>query len=88
MCSEAYATNLRFELKKNGYTLARVARDVGVSKSLVSKILKRQRKNENVERFLASVLGVKAEQIWDLEFRDALVSTGCRRKEGEQRKVS
>jgi lambda repressor-like predicted transcriptional regulator len=88
MRTEIYATNLRFELKKNGYTLARVARNVGVSKSLVSKILKRQRKNKDVELFLASVLGVKAEHLWHLEFRDALVSTDCERKEGDRQKAS
>ena len=86
--SEAYAASLRFELKKKGLTLADIAGKVGVSTSLVSKTLKKQRKNADVQRFVAAALGVPGEQLWHLEFRDALVSTGCRRKEGEQRKVS
>lgn len=86
--SEAYATSLRFELKKKGLTLADIAGQVGVSTSLVSKTLKKQRKNADVQHFVADALGVPLEQLWHLQFRDALVSTDPSRKEGDQRKAS
>ena len=88
MESETYAASLRFELKKKGLTLAKIASKVGVSTSLVSKTLKKQRKNADVQRFVAAALEVPLEQLWHLEFRDALVSTDCRRKEGDLRKAS
>lgn len=86
--SEAYAASLRFELKKKGLTLADIAGKVGVSTSLVSKTLKKQRKNADVQHFVADALGVPLEQLWHLEFRDALVSKGRRRKEGDPLKAS
>lgn len=86
--SEAYAASLRFELKKKGLTLAEIAGKVGVSTSLVSKTLKKQRKNADVQRFVAAALGVPEEQLWRLEFRDALISTEYVRKEGDLRKAS
>ncbi|WP_461428497.1 helix-turn-helix domain-containing protein [Gymnodinialimonas sp.] len=88
MDSESYAASLRFELKKKSLTLADIAGQVGVSTSLVSKTLKKQRKNADVQHFVADTLGVPVEQLWHLEFRDALVSIDCERKEGDPRKAS
>jgi len=85
MDSEAYAACLRFELNKRGLTLVGIADEVGVSASLVSKTLKKQRKNAEVQQFIATSLGVPAEQLWQLEFRDGLVSTTPRGKEGQPR---
>lgn len=88
MDAEAYATHLRCELKNKGYSLALIAEEVGVSTSLVSKTLKRQRKSELVEARVASVLGVPALHLWNLNFRDTLfpLEAGC--KGDHQRKAS
>lgn len=88
MNSESYAASLRFELKKKGLTLVDIAGEVGVSTSLVSKTLKKQRKNSDVQRFVAAALGVSVEQLWHLEFRDALISTEQVRKDSDLRKAS
>ena len=82
MDSEAYAASLQFELKKNGFTLVDIAGQVGVSTSLVSKTLKRQRKNDAVQHFVASALGVPVEQLWHLKFRDALTATSLSDQKG------
>jgi|GEM_PF-5890309 len=86
--SEAYAASLRFELQKKGLTLAGIARELGVSTSLVSKTLKKQRKNADVQCYVAAALEVQVEQLWHLEFRDTLIATGHRRKEGHLCKAS
>ncbi len=88
MHSDGYAANLRFELRKQGLTLARIASEVGCSKSFVSKILKQQRKNEEVELFVAEALGIQVGQLWQLEFRDSLVSTCLEPREGDLQNMS
>lgn len=88
MQSDGYAANLSFELRKRGLTLAMIADEVGCSKSFVSKILKQQRKNEEVELFVAEALGIPVDQLWQLEFRDSLVSTCLERKEGDLQNMS
>lgn len=58
------AETLKYQLKMAGLALADVAESVGVSCSLVSKVIHRSRSSESVQEFIAKQLGTSVEELF------------------------
>ncbi len=58
------AETLKYQLKMAGLALADVAESVGVSRSLVSKVIHRSRSSEPVQEFIAKQLGTSVEELF------------------------
>lgn len=58
------AESLKYQLKMAGFTLAKVAKKVGVSRSLVSKVLHRSRSSEAVQDFIALQLDTPVDELF------------------------
>ncbi|MEO9649379.1 MAG: helix-turn-helix transcriptional regulator [Roseobacter sp.] len=58
------AESLKYQLKMAGYSLAEVAEKVGVSRSLVSKVLHRSRRSKEVQKFIARQLDTPVDELF------------------------
>jgi transcriptional regulator with XRE-family HTH domain len=70
------AESLKYQLKLAGFSLAKVAVEVGVSRSLVSKVLHRSRRSEDVQKFVAKQLDTSVDELFGPDQTNMEVSDG------------
>ncbi|SCZ51277.1 regulatory protein, lacI family [Epibacterium ulvae] len=58
------AETLKYQLKMAGFALSDVAESVGVSRSLVSKVIHRSRSSEPVQEFIAKQIGKSVGELF------------------------
>ena len=57
---------INYELAEAGYTQVKVAEVCGVSQTAVNLVIHSKGTSDKVRRFIAKVIGRKAEDIWDI----------------------
>ena len=70
------AESLKYQLKMAGFSLADVAEKVGVSRSLVSKVLHRSRRSKEVQNFIALQLDTPVDELFGPTHENMEVSDG------------
>jgi len=55
---------IKIELLKKGIEAKEIAQKLGVSRSLVYKVIAGRRKNPKVRQALAEVVGIPVEELW------------------------
>jgi Ner family transcriptional regulator len=63
-----HVEDIKAALRKQGWTLAEIAREIGVGPSAVSHALTRQR-SRRVEKVIASKLGLSPREIWPQRYK-------------------
>ncbi|MCW3783556.1 helix-turn-helix domain-containing protein [Defluviimonas salinarum] len=64
MPSREHSNPINHELARRGYTHARVARELGVTRPSVSKVCRGTSKSRRIEDFIANIIGVPPGDIW------------------------
>ena len=67
-----HVEDIKAALRKQGWTLAKIARELGVGPSAISHALTRQR-SRRVEKVIASKLGLSPQEIWPQRYKGGAV---------------
>lgn len=68
-----HVEDIKAALRKQGWTLASIAKELGIGPSAVSHALIRQR-SRRVERVVASKLGLSPQEIWPQRYKRGRVN--------------
>ncbi|MEM9908088.1 MAG: helix-turn-helix domain-containing protein [Cyanobacteria bacterium P01_D01_bin.44] len=63
-----HVEDIKAALRKQGWTLASIAKELGIGPSAVSHALTRQR-SRRIERLIASKLGLAPREIWPQRYK-------------------
>ncbi|MEM8804461.1 MAG: helix-turn-helix domain-containing protein [Cyanobacteria bacterium P01_G01_bin.38] len=70
-----HVEDIKAALRKQGWTLASIARELEIGPSAVSHALSRQR-SRRIERFIASKVGLSPHEIWPQRYKRGVVNHG------------
>lgn len=56
--------DIKAALRKRGYTITRVAREMGLHQSTISTAIRPGRRSRPVEKKIADILGRPVEKVW------------------------
>ncbi|EKV01602.1 MULTISPECIES: helix-turn-helix domain-containing protein [Cyanophyceae] len=70
-----HVEDIKAALRKQGWTLASIARELEIGPSAVSHALSRQR-SRRIERFIASKVGLAPHEIWPQRYKRGVIHHG------------
>lgn len=76
-----HVEDIKAALRKQGWTLASIAKELGVGPSAVSHALTRQR-SRRVEKVIASKLGLAPREIWPQRYKGGATYDSIRQQTG------
>ncbi len=76
-------TEIRIALIRSGKTQAQLAVEIGVSRTMIFKLIEGQTVSERVERGIAQAVGLEVERIWPSRYLNRV-----RRKRGRPKAVN
>ncbi len=76
-----HVEDIKAALRKQGWTLAGIAKEIGVGPSAISHALTRQR-SRRVEKVIASKLGLSPREIWPQRYKGGITHVPICRQAG------